>query len=177
MKSRLYRFLTIMLFTSPIYAIPASWIKHCTDNNGTVEVMPAEFQTGGGTAYGFNQHFCTFDINGGFAVIGLETFASDKSNIAASFTATLPTIDKNSSLWKGPYANPSANVCKNLGGSSIGFNVASGGFSNRLGQCDVCVFGDGSMVSSWTLIYIANGREGYDKIRGAIQSTPLRLSY
>lgn len=172
-----YYLLALMIFTLPSYAIPAAWVKHCTSNNGTVEIMAAEFQSGGATEYGFNKTFCTFNLNGGFAVVGLQTFASLNSNIAASYIVTLPTIEPSSPLWKGPYANPSANVCKNLGGASISFNVGSGGFSNRLGQSDVCVFGDGSMISSWTLIYIANGREDYDKIRNAIQSKPLQISY
>src|SRR3989338_8436350 len=102
--------------------------------------MPAEFQTGAGLNTGFTKSFCTFHKNGGFIAVGLSTFASDLPNIAASFIKTLPPIGKDSPLWKGKYSNPGANVCKNLGGANIGFNVGSGGFKNKLGQSDICVF-------------------------------------
>ena len=87
---------------------------------------------------------------------------------------TMNEIDQASLLWKGKYTNPSHNVCKNIGGTTIGF-VTSGGFSNHLGQTDICIFGDGSMVSAWSLIYMANHREGYDEIRKMVKATPLDI--
>lgn len=150
---------------------------YCISKNGTVESMVAEFSTSGGTKHGFTKKFCTFSLDGGFIAVGLSTLAGTDPNIAASFIKTLPKIEPGSPLLIGKYSNPSMNVCKNLGGANIGFNVPSGGFANKLGQSDVCVFGDGSMVSGWSLIYIANGRTDYYKVRDAIRSEPLRLNY
>lgn len=151
--------------------------EYCIAKNGTVETMVAEFQTSGGTQHGFAKRFCTFNYDNGFIAVGLKTFSSKDPNIAASFIKTLPKIEPGSPLLSGKYHNPSMNVCKNLGGSNIGFNMTSGGFANKLGQSDICVFGDGSMVSGWSLIYIANGRNDYYKVRDAIRSEPLKLSY
>lgn len=162
--------------------IPSTGMPHvsleayCKEKGGMVENMGAQFQQPGGIATGFTRAFCNFHIHGGFVSIGLDSFADDKPNIAASFAQTLAPIVDESPLWKGPFANPSLNVCKNLGGSNIGFNTFGGGFSNALGQVDICVFGDTSMISGWSLIYIANGREGYDAIKNNFASKPLRLS-
>ena len=105
---------------------------------------------------------------------GLRRFASEEPSIAATYIKILPEIDSHSTLWKGSLMNPSYNVCKNLGGTAIAF-VASGGFANVLGQTDACVFGDGSMVSAWSLIYMANHREGYDLIKEKVRATPLAI--
>lgn len=151
--------------------------EYCVKNKGTVEVMNAQFDTDTGTRVGLAETFCTFIIDKGFIVIGLKTFGSDKANIAASYIKTLPELKPDSPLWQGPYSNPSLNVCKNLGGANIGFNLPSGGFSNRLGESDVCVFGDGSMVSGWSLIYMAGHRAGYDKIKQAVHSQPIIMKF
>lgn len=161
------------IMSSHVYASHASY---CISQGGTAEEMIAEFDTHAGLVEGFNKSFCTFQKNGGFIAIGLETFSSTKPNIAATLIKTLPRIEKDSPLFKGKFSNPSANVCQNLGGSMIGFNMMGGGFSNALGQSDVCVFGDGSMVSSWSLIYMANGREGYDTVKNAVHSQPMSIS-
>jgi hypothetical protein len=152
-------------------------VEYCIAKNGTVETMIAEFETSDGIQHGFSKKFCTFNLDGGFIAVGLKTFSSEKQNIAASFIKILPKIEHDSPLWQGKYANPGINVCKNLGGSNIAFNVVSGGFKNKLGQSDVCVFGDGSMVSSWSLIYMANGRNEYNTVKEAIRSEPLKISY
>ena len=40
---------------------------------------------------------------------------------------------------------------------------------------DICVFGDNSTVSAWSLIYIAKGRPGYDKVGKTVRSSPLEI--
>lgn len=147
---------------------------YCIKSGGTVEEMPAEISTHSGLVKGQSKMFCNFYINGGFIPIGLETFASIEPSIAATFIKKMDEIKKDSNLWKGPYPNPASNVCKNLGGSSISF-VASGGFSNHLGQCEICVFGDGSLVSAWSLIYMANHRDGYDTVKNLVRAEPLNI--
>lgn len=145
---------------------------YCIQSGGQVEAMQAEFSTPHGMVYGLTKQFCEFHVDHGTLSIGLETFASIQPNIAATYAKTLAPLDKNSPLWKGDAGNPSFNVCKNLGGASIG-SFSSGGFANTLGQSDICVFGDASMISAWTLIYMANHRNGYDEIKNLIRSTPL----
>ena len=147
---------------------------HCINAGGQVEKMPAQWTTSTGVQLGFEKKFCTFRGEHYFATVGLETFSSASPNLAATYIKKLPQLKKDSSLYQGKHPNPSTNVCQNLGGTTI-THVTNGGFVNELGQGDICVFGDGSMVSGWTLIYIANERTGYDNIREQIRSEPLNI--
>ncbi|WP_133127928.1 hypothetical protein [Legionella nagasakiensis] len=152
----------------------ADYSDHCANAGGVVEEMVAEFLTPGRWVQGQSKSFCNFYLDNAFVSIGLETFSSDKPSIAATYSKRLREVGADSSLWKGESANPSHNVCKNLGGATIGF-VTDGGFANHLGQSDICVFGDGSMVSGWSLIYMANHREGYDEIKNQVKAEPLNI--
>lgn len=147
---------------------------YCTESGGVVEEMPVEINTSAGLVHGQSKMFCNFHFTNSFVAIGLETFSAAEPSIAATFIKKMEDITEASALWRGMYSNPSHNVCKNIGGATIGF-VASGGFSNSLGQTDICVFGDGSMVSGWSLIYLANHREGYDEIRNKVKAEPLNI--
>lgn len=148
---------------------------YCNESGGVVEKMPAEILAGKSWVSGQSKSFCNFNVDDGFIAIGLETFSSPLPSIAATYIKTLREIPENSPLWNGSYTNPSSNVCKNLGGSTIGF-VTSGGFSNALGQSDICVFGDASMVSAWSLIYMANHRNGYDDVKNKVKAEPLNIN-
>ena len=150
------------------------YVKYCIESGGKVEQMSAEISTQSGLIRGQMKTFCNFYLHDAFISIGLETFSAVKPTIAATFMKKMGEIGPSSPLWKGKYANPSLNVCKNIGGATIGF-VANGGFSNPLGQSDICVFGDGSMVSAWSLIYMANHREGYDRIKARVKASPLDI--
>lgn len=152
-----------------------SYTRYCTASGGQVEQMPAIFSTQAGNVTGNTKPFCTFNVDNGFIAIGLESFASDVPSIAATYMKTLQELTENSPLWKGKATNPSYNVCRNLGGTAIGF-VVSGGFTNPLGESDICVFGDGSMVSAWSLIYMAGHRDGYDSIKNQVKATPMIIS-
>lgn len=155
------------------YASPAEELSsYCSQFGGEVVTMQAEFSTKHGIVKGLKKNFCQFHVDNGTQVIGLETFSSSKSNIAATYAKTLRPIGQDSDLWVGKSTNPSHNVCRNLGGSAIGF-FSHGGFADTLGQSDVCVFGDTSMISAWTLIYMANHRASYDEIKRLIKSVPL----
>jgi hypothetical protein len=151
---------------------------YCINNGGKVEVMPAKFDTHSGYTYGLQKRFCTFQKDGGFIAIGLNAFGSKKPNLAATYIKAMPTISKNSPLWSGEFENPSMNVCKNIGGSNIIYSVkgVGGAFENNIGDNDICVFGDGSMVSAWSLIYMANGRTGYEPVKNLIRSKPLDIT-
>jgi putative hemolysin len=150
---------------------------YCTKNGGEVESMSVEYQDlNGARVEGFTKDFCSFNIDNGLIAVGLETFSSEKSNIAATLIKKLDPLEEDSVLWQGSYNNPSLNVCKNLGGSEVVFNVSSGGFADEKGESDICVFGDGSMVSAWSLIYMANGRTGYDQVKNAVKSEPINMN-
>jgi hypothetical protein len=168
--------LSLLLSTGLLFAKqPGAWVNYCEDAGGKVEYMTAQLMTQHGLINGQKKQFCNFYIDKAFVSIGLETFSSKHPSIAATYIKSLPEISESSPLFSGNYPNPSTNVCKNLGGSSITMLI-NGGFSNQLGQEDVCVFGDGSMVSGWSLIYMANGRDGYNSIKQAVHATPLEIN-
>jgi len=146
----------------------------CHQLGGEVKTLQANFATNQGQINGFKKQFCVLHIDNGILSIGLKTLESKKPNLAASLVKTLAPLDENSTLLNGPYSNPSHNACKNLGGSFIGM-LTFGSFSDEMGDSDICVFGDGSMISAWSLIYIANGRQGYDIVKKNIPSPTLPL--
>lgn len=165
---------TLITSTSALASLEEE--EYCQNSGGMVIEMPVIYSTSAGKITGLSHSFCNFHQNGGIIDIGLATFASPTPSIAATHIKTLPEITSNSKLFSGPYTNPSHNVCKNLGGAMVGY-VANGSFTSSKGQSDICVFGDGSMVSGWTLIYMANHREGYDEIKNLIKSDPLPISF
>lgn len=165
-----------LIFIAPnLYANTAEeQAQYCSNAGGVVETMTAEFSTPTGYVQGQSKIFCNFSVDNGFISIGLETFSADEPSIAATFMKKMRPIKDNSPLWEGKFTNPSHNVCKNIGGAGIGF-ITSGGFTNPLGQTDICVFGDGSMVSGWSLIYMANHREGYDAVKDQVRAEPMSI--
>jgi hypothetical protein len=146
---------------------------HCKEIGGETISLKTKYS---GDIPGFSHLVCQLHIDHGIAQIGLKTLQSKRGNIAATLVQTLKPLDEKSTLFKGPYNNPSMNVCKNLGGSMTPF-IAHGNTTGELGETDICMFGDGSFISTWTLIYIANGREGYHVIKDRIQSEPVPLMY
>jgi len=152
----------------------SSKASYCIDNGGKVETMVAKY---GNDIDGFEKKFCTFTKGNGFIAVGLDTYASKKPNIAATYIQNLGPIGESSPLWEGNYTNPSMNVCTNLGGSTITYSVVSGGFTNNLGASDICTFGDGSMVSAWSLIYMENDRQDYDQVKSTVRSEPIEIMY
>lgn len=166
------------MLSTATYALESEDLSaYCKEKGGSVQDMTALYQTSSGSVSGWTDTFCTFERDNGYIVIGLKTFASPKSNIAATYMKNLGDIAEGSPLMKGPTgANPSYNVCKNLGGTAIGFAVSGHFKPNEGGESDICVFGDGSMVSGWSLIYMANHRTGYDIIKAQVNSKPLNIT-
>lgn len=162
--------------------------EYCVSKSGTVTPMTAWFDTQNGKVEGMTEKFCTFERDNGHIVIGLSAFASEHANIAATYMKSLNEIKMGSDLMQNKdksatkeksmglgLANPSYEVCKNLGGTAINYKF-HGNFSPKEGgDSDICVFGDGSMVSAWSLIYMANHRSGYDEIKNNVKSEPLPL--
>lgn len=158
--------------------------EYCVSKSGTLTPMTAWFETSKGPIAGLTERFCTFERDNGYLVIGLSAFASDQPNIAATYMKTLPEIKEGSDLFAKdepskmkPGAlglpNPSYNVCKKLGGTAINFKFHGNFRPKNGGDSDICTFGDGSMVSAWTLIYMANHRAGYDEVKNYVKSQPL----
>lgn len=167
--------LACSIISTPILASSKNNMDlYCTQTGGIVERLTVKFSAPQGEISGNSRKFCTFYIDNGIVQIGLETFASDTPSIAATYIKTLPEITEDSQLFQGLYTNPSHNFCKNLGGTMASF-VIPGSFSNNLGQADICVFGDGSMVSAWSLIYMANHRDGYDAIKNQVKAKSLDI--
>lgn len=172
MKIILKAYTLITIIFSGLILANSTLEEYCLNAGGNVHEMSVIYSTNSGKVKGLSQQFCNFHKNGGTLDIGLETFADPRPSIAATLIKTLPEVKSDSSLYNGPYSNPSHNVCKNLGGTMVGF-VVYGSYTSSQGESDICVFGDGSMVSGWTLIYMANHRSGYDEIKNLVKSPPL----
>jgi putative hemolysin len=145
---------------------PETW---CHDSNGQVINSYAQMSTYTGTVNGLEAQFCLISNNlGNLAMIDLQTLVSTRPNFAATYV--LKGID---------YANiPKKNIweiCQSLRGTSIGF-YTSGGWVNQYGQDEICVFPDGSKVSTWALVYLSSGNPNYLGLRSRIRSSPLALN-
>ena len=160
--------------------------EYCVSKSGTLTPMTVWFETSKGPLEGLTEEFCTFERDNGYLVIGLSAFASAQPNIAATYMKSLPEIKMGSDLMQEHsksdsktqgygLANPSAGVCTKLGGTEVNFKFHGNFRPKAGGDSDICVFGDGSMVSAWTLIYMANHRTGYDEIKSYVKSQPLVL--
>lgn len=159
--------------------------QYCGAQGGTVTPMTAWFDTNKGPVAGFTEQFCTFTRDKGYIVIGLKAFASEQPNIAATYMKTLPEFKDDSDLMRDKtkpagetkgygLPNPSYAVCQNLGGAAITYKFHGNFRPQQGGDVDICVFGDGSMVSAWSLIYMANHRAGYDEVKSYVKSEPLQ---
>ena len=158
------------------YASVKENTTYCKNKGGSVTPMTTWYSGPAGTTSGWTQLFCTFERDKGYIVIGLETFASSHPNIAATYMKILPELGDNSSLFQGGAHNPSYNVCQNLGGTAMNYKQNGTFRSDGGGDSDICVFGDGSMVSAWSLIYMANHRHGYDEVKNSARALPLPLT-
>lgn len=165
---------------------PHALAEYCVAKGGTVTPMTVWFDTQRGQVEGFTNLFCMFERDHGQIAIGLTAFASEHPNIAATYMKSLPEIKMGSDDMpnKGKssgdtsglrLANPSYAVCKNLGGTAINYKFHGNFRPKEGGDSDICVFGDGSMVSTWSLIYMTNHRNGYDEVKGYVKSEPLPL--
>ncbi len=145
--------------------------NYCRKKGGVPVIRQAQIDTHTGFVNGLDHKFCEFHVNKTLAIIGLKTFASELPSIAATYTKKLPPIGV---IKNTKYANPSLDVCERLHGSSISL----GGFAGKFGQADICVFGDGSMISGWTLIYSTRSpypKYGYSFVKENIRSKAMAI--
>ena len=161
-----YLFTSCVLFSAAVSAADSSGelAAYCREKGGEVKVMKVPGQPQPTT-----KEFCTFQRDSGYIVIGLSAFASPEPSIAATYIKKLPEFKENSSLMQGALGNPSYKVCQNLGGTAMSYQGTEGG------ESDICVFSDESMVSAWSLIYMANHRKGYDEVKANVLSQPLDI--
>lgn len=166
-QSSIWVFIVAIMMASVVSYANQDLEQYCTEKGGKVVAMTARQSGSEGSVEVISRLFCTFERDHGLIAIGLASFASEEPNIAASYLKKLPEIKTDSPLFKGGRGNPSYNVCKNLGGSAMSFTSSEGG------ESDICLFRDGSMVSTWSLIYTANHRHGYDEVKEQVRSEPL----
>jgi hypothetical protein len=153
--------------------ILASSKDYCYATGGTVVPMVAEFDTHAGYVKGITKDFCKYQNHENVGYVGLETLSTTPT-LAATYTRKL-VVTQERLLPTKPYKNPALNVCQLLHGSEIVFSVIGGGFNDsELGETDICVFGDGSSISAWTMIYAAVGVR--KDIKRFIRSKPLNIN-
>ncbi len=154
----------ICLFISFISLSAAGETENwCESHGGKVVKMVFQIDNQKGN-YEF---FCQIKKDSNVGLIGLHSFGSKKFTIASTY-AKKHSIASNEKI-EGPYYRADYNLCLKLGGSCAGYNY-SGGYSDVSGGgvSDMCVFGDGSMISTWTLLYIVTGQR--DDIKNNIRS-------
>lgn len=170
------KFLVALLSFLPLYtfANAVDLEKRCQQAGGQIIKSDTEMSTRVGFIKGLAHDLCFIEKDNRSMMIGLKTLGSTRPSIAATYLLKGIEMDK---LPKGTLPNPATDVCRNLGGASIGF-YTSGGMTNKYGQSGMCVFGDGSMVSPWSIIYISMD-DGYMDLRKHIASQvlPLNLPY
>jgi hypothetical protein len=150
-------------------------ISNCKKGGGKIINSPAVFDTAAGHIKGISYKMCYIEKIDPFnkkphsAMIGLEVMGKVQS-IAATYLLkginfkNFPQVTSN---------NPAHDTCKFIGGSVIS-TYAFGGFENEQGEDSVCVFGDGSKLSTWALIYISQNPL-YLGIRSSLGAKPLDI--
>lgn len=155
--------------------------SYCKTHGGTVIKLTPEYHTlQNKYQYGHSKLFCKIPFGGeNRQLVDLETFNTAEPTLAVTYLKNI-TKEDIKQLMKGDYPNPANNVCKNLHGSSIIFTqIMDGGFVEKPngGQAGICVFGDGSSISSWALYYTGAAPDEYsDKLKKSLRGEPLNIS-
>ena len=149
--------------------------SYCHQSGGKVVQLTADFSSLGGSEHGITKKFCQYQYgkqpNISIDTVGLDTLSTSPT-IAATYVNEL-FMDPDRILPIMPYPNPSLNVCLALHGTEIAFSSMAGGFADKYGQSDICVFGDGSSISAWSLIYAATNQRL--KVKAAVRSKSLHI--
>jgi hypothetical protein len=116
--------------------------------------------------YGVVQDFCKIDVNGTQVAIGLENVDPKVPTIAATMLKTARAVDP----AKVPtHGNPATAICQGYGGADAAFVAFNLFFTDAVGATDMCVFGDGSKISAWSLVYAGTAQEDADSPFQAIR--------
>ena len=126
--------------------------------------------------YGLVHDFCKIDVNGTQVVLGLENVNPKVPTIAATMLKTARAVDPAKVQTHG---NPATVICSGYGGADAAFVAFSLFFTDAVGASDMCVFGDGSMVSAWSLAYVGSSQEDTDSpfqvVRDAVSDEQVLL--
>jgi hypothetical protein len=134
----------------------------------------AELDSRSGWVKGLQNKFCIFTSTENTGMVDLQTLTSKRPSIAATYIVNgLDMAELMKVVPEGYSGNPATLFCQALAGSSI-TRYTDGGFATKLGQDEVCVFGDGSKVSMWSLVYLSDDPD-YLSIRKAVRSEPLQV--
>ena len=135
----------------------------------------AQFDTASGWTDGLSNKFCKFETTNRLGLIDLQTLTSKKPSIAATYLLNgLDMVELEKVIPDNFEGNPGTLFCQALAGSSI-TRYTSGGFATKEGQDEVCVFGDGSKISIWVLVYTSDDPD-YLSMRKAVKSPPLAIN-
>jgi hypothetical protein len=141
----------------------------CKSANGTVIDSTTIFDSNHGYLEGLVSQFCFIENDqGNSGMVDLQTLTSERPSFAATYL--LKGID----LDNLPSPFTIQEICQQMRGTSISY-YTNGGYTNKYGVDEVCVYADGSKVSTWVLLYISEDPQ-YLKIRSNIQSQPLPLN-
>jgi hypothetical protein len=148
--------------------------------NSSAEMDVGEF------VEGLTNWFCVFENEiGNQGQIDVATLGSERPSIGATYLLKgLDLYDMGFYVEEPPYpwgdGNPATWVCEQILGTSI-TRYTNGGFTSPGGEDEVCVFADGSKISTWVLIYVSltdppvDNPPGPDylSMRKAVQSEPI----
>ncbi len=181
MKRKSFVLLNILLACSSlVYADNdvSSNPKTCEQAGGKVIELRPLYEAHTGIVYGAPKEFCQFNNlrKGGLnEIMGLDAFEATTPNFAETFVKKLKILPLQKLPTK-PFNDPALNVCLELGGSEVEFTIPEGAFVNNMNaQMDMCVFGDGSSISAWSLAYAARFPL-LSKLRNNHNSEPLDIS-
>ena len=158
---------------------PASQlVNYCESsfNGKVVQVQMVSNARQPNAQYGLVHDFCKIDVNGTQVVLGLENVDPKVPTIAATMLKTASAVDPAKLQTHG---NPATAICRGYGGADASFVAFSLFFTDAVGAYDMCVFGDGSMVSAWSLAYVGSSQEDTDSpfqaIRDAVSDDQVLL--
>ena len=142
----------------------------CQKQGGTIDTMVATYGSGPGTETGLSKKFCRIVSSGGNTThISLEALSTEANLVT--------TIASKLTLYKSLDTDVILNsMCSDLNGATIGMYSNQGGFVDDSGYSNICVFGDGSAISAWTIYYMARGLNDDIKNMLTSRSTPLNVS-
>ena len=133
--------------------------SHCVAlYNGTV--VKTQMTDNVGAPYeqrGLVRELCVVNVQGNVVAFGVEVADPSTPTIAATMLKTAPPIDTSKVIGNG---NPAMAYCQGYGGAEAGFVALDLSFQIEEGQSDMCVFGDGSMASAWSLAYVGWSKPG-----------------
>jgi hypothetical protein len=122
---------------------------------------------------GLAADFCRVMVGQTIALIGLESVDPRVPTIAATWLKTAKPINTTRFPFDG-VGNPAFKFCTGFGGVQAGV-VGRLSFADADGESDMCVFGDGSRASAWTIAYtgwaFAKGADkSFQRIRNAVSA-------